>query len=787
MAENDVTIEINVDAKDAQKAIDEFGKESSKALRNTEKQSSNFFNTFKLGALRLAGPIAAAVGGFAAIKKGITDAVEEATLTRRIEASLLAVGNASEEAVKGVIDFADNIKNTTGLSDDLVKSLFITAQSFGTSTEKAKELTLAAIDLAAATGESADTAVKLLGATLKGTAGRVEEFGEEFRNLTKEQLEAGVAIDLVSKKFSGTAAKDLDSFSGRISQLTNSFGDFVKEIGKTVTESDLVQGALKATAESIDEVTEALKRSKQEEESRDFSFGASILGASAAYIQAAENIRLTNEQLAAFRDINIGGQSKAVAEGFAGIVEQSQGASSATADFITRLKSFPAIQSKKNLEITGKALEELKKKLETSRKEFERFQSGILSGRGTEQEKILQKQKDDLTALNNFAKQSGVASSKEISDLRIKINEDTANQLFKINKDSADEFIRTSKEAADKIEADEKAALEKRRQNYEESFINPVKTAIQGLFGSEGINQEQVAGAVLGGVNLALQGKEGAKKFLADTAGAVADFFLPGIGGLVSQVTSLLAAGPEEVKKLITEFIKYIPEFIVAIADAIPVVVEALIDTLLFKGGLERIVGSLLRAVPRIAERLAQTLINAVTEGSGVIGQKIGEFFAESLDSIFKPIQGLFDPLTDALITVREAIWSLYEPIFDLIDSLTGGSTGDFFASLDPTQFFKKGGLVYAADGYFQPRGTDTVPAMLSPGELVVPRDMVSELGAFLNSQRSEAPGSDAAMLSAIYSAVSGPIVVKAEAKVKEQAFADIILQLNRQNARLRA
>lgn len=785
MAENDVTIEINVDAKDAQKAIEDFGKESSKALKNTEKQSSNFFNTFKLGALRLAGPIAAAVGGFAAIKKGITDAVEEAKLTRQIEASLLAVGNSSKKSVQDILDFSDAIENATAISGDLIKSGFITAQSFGITTEKAKELTAAAIDLSFATGTNVDSAVTILGNTLDGTIGKLANYGEEFRNLTEDQLKAGAAIDIVSRKFGGVATSNLDTFDGRLTLLTKSFGDFFKEIAKIITQSSIIQKALTFTAEKINEVNEALQKRNQINKESDFEVDSNTLGN--PWVKVAQEIKKANEEAAKFAGINIGGQSKAVAEGFAGIVEQSQGASSATADFITRLKSFPAIQSKKNLEITGKALEELKKKLETSRKEFERFQSGILSGRGTEQEKILQKQKDDLTALNNFAKQSGVASSKEIADLRIKINEDTANQLFKINKDSTEEFIRTSKEAADKIEADEKAALEKRRQNYEESFINPVKTAIQGLFGSEGINQEQVAGAVLGGVNLALQGKEGAKKFLADTAGAVADFFLPGIGGLVSQVTSLLAAGPEEVKKLITEFIKYIPEFIVAIADAIPVVVEALIDTLLFKGGLERIVGALLRAVPRIAERLAQTLINAVTEGSGVIGQKIGEFFADSLDSIFKPIQGLFDPLTDALITVRDAIWSLYEPIFDLIDSLTGSSTGDFFASLDPTQFFKKGGLVYAADGYFQPRGTDTVPAMLSPGELVVPRDMVGELGAFLNSQRSEAPGSDAAMLSAIYAAVSGPIVVKAEAKVKEQAFADIILQLNRQNARLRA
>jgi len=53
--------------------------------------------------------------------------------------------------------------------------------------------------------------------------------------------------------------------------------------------------------------------------------------------------------------------------------------------------------------------------------------------------------------------------------------------------------------------------------------------------------------------------------------------------------------------------------------------------------------------------------------------------------------------------------------------------------------------------------------------------------------QNSDAPSSDAAMLSAIYSAVSSPMVIKTEAKVNQQAFADIILQLNRQNARLSA
>ena len=47
------------------------------------------------------------------------------------------------------------------------------------------------------------------------------------------------------------------------------------------------------------------------------------------------------------------------------------------------------------------------------------------------------------------------------------------------------------------------------------------------------------------------------------------------------------------------------------------------------------------------------------------------------------------------------------------------------------SQFFSGGGIVkpvYAANG-FAPRGTDTVPAMLTPGEMVLPKELVEALG----------------------------------------------------------
>jgi hypothetical protein len=790
MAENDVTIQINLDAKDAQAAIELFGRESTKVLKNTEDQSSSFFNAFKGGALKLAGTFVAITGGFEAIRTGINEAVQDAKLTRQIEASLLAIGDASAGTVQEILDFADAVKDATGVSDDLVKSTFITAQNFGISTDKAKDLTKAAIDLAAATGTDVDSAVRLLGGTFDGTVGKLANYGQEFRNLTKEQLQAGDAIDLVNQKFGGTAIKDLDTYSGRLGQLSNSFGDLLKELGKTITESPTLQALFKLTSFAIDNVTESVKKQREESEKSYATDGLAIayFGAYSGLAQAAASAQNDlNKEIAAFRDINIGDQSKKVADGFAGIVEQSQGATKATSNFLERLNSIPQSPATKAIGLTGKALEDAKKKAEETAKAFAAFQNSIVQDRGTAKEKIVQKATEDLKKLAEFEKTLGKNSAAEIQRLKIEISKNTNDQLLQLQKDASQKEYDERLAAAKKLSDDLRDEERKRAEAFQAAFANPVKSTLGKLFSSEQISFEDTAGALAGGLNQALQGQQGAKQVVSQLAGVAADAFLPGIGGAVTQITSLLAQGPDEVKKVITEFIKYVPEFIVAIAEAIPAVVDALIDTLLFKGGLEKIIGALLRAIPKIALGLAEAFNMAVVNGANAIGNAIGTFFADALDSIFEPIQGLFDPLTDALVTVRDAVLQLYQPLFDLIDALSGDQAGDFFASLDPTSWFSKGGMVYAQNGFFQPRGTDTVPAMLTPGELVVPRDMVGELGAFLMRQNSGTAGSDSAMLASILSTVQSPIVVRTEAKVNQQAFADIILQLNRQNARLSA
>lgn len=915
MAENDVTIQINVDAKDAQAAIELFGRESVKVLKNSESQIQSFGQAFAKVKVPVVAAIGSIVGAYQTMSAAINEAVEDAKLTRQIEASLRATDEASAEAVRGIVNFADAVKEATGVSDDLVKQTFITAKSFGVTAEEAKALTEAAIDLAAATGVDAETAVRQLGGTLDGSIGKIGNLGAEFRNLTTEQLKAGDAIDLVTSKFGGTAAKELDTYQGATNQFRNAWSDLLKELGKTATESGIVQSSLSNLAKFVDNLS---KKIADFREGTSQITGAPIIRGSGSI----EDLRELKKETEALSGV-IGKQSKEIEQGFAGIVKATQGSTSAVLDFEERLASFPA-KIAGPVQKTGKELEELQKKAKKLAEEAQAFKTGIFGNFGTQAETESFKAQQALQKLADFEKK-GAFSTQEAYNIRIKIVEDFnlkqqqfIQQTSEVEKKAYEETLQAAKAANDQIRAE----FEKQQSFLKSVFENPFANLADKLqlqlvraveflktgtdIGSP-FKEGEIAASVSGGIALALQGKAGATKAISGVAEAIgASFGIPGLGA----ITELLARGPEETKKFIKEFIKAIPDIIQAISESIPVVVETIVDVLVNKGGAARIGIAIAKAMVmqpvwarlgqevfgKSGNEIAQVIRTGITEGGTNARDGFKEFFTQlgptivragkdfgrdiqnsikqaqstlgpairkefdtfistiggffnqigpafqqflqalpralfdALSALFRdlgnalsePLAKVFEPLQSVTSDLNQTILNLFDPIERLIDALSGKKAeegirgigkkiGDYLdargfepltdtlAAIEPAfnpvaaagkigkaLGFAKGGLVYAADGFVN-RGTDTVPAMLTPGELVVPRDMVGELASFLQRQSPDSAGSDTAMLAAILSAVQAPIVVKTEAKVNQNAFADIILQLNRQNARLRA
>lgn len=119
---------------------------------------------------------------------------------------------------------------------------------------------------------------------------------------------------------------------------------------------------------------------------------------------------------------------------------------------------------------------------------------------------------------------------------------------------------------------------------------------------------------------------------------------------------------------------------------------------------------------------------------------------------------------TSAVIALRDAINSLEDKTVTVTynevhtgsgEAGDGGANGDATGGLitgpGPAKYFTKGGSVF--EKLFKPRGTDTVPAMLTPGEYVLRKKAVDRLGVpFLQRlNRLDIAGAFDALMSRIY------------------------------------
>jgi len=781
MADDSVSIPVVADTAPAQKALDSFAKETDKTLKSIEKSVGNFGDSFKSAAIK----IGAAVASFAAIKKAVGEAVQEENAIRSLNLALAGTGEYSAEAAASMQEFAESLGDVTGLGDDAVRSALTLAKSFGITNDQAKQLVDAAADLSAVTGDDLDTAVRQLAGTFDGTIGKIGNLGADFRNLTADQLKNGDAIKLLNQRY-GDAAESLgETFGASLSRLQNAFDDSFKEIGKSIIQDANIKQGLNAFAQGLKDLAPAI------------SVFANIAVKTFALVaegvaKLAKTVTFAGAALAeTFGADDIAGnlyKATASLDDFSqGLEDSRKGIAKIDEDskkFNTTLEKI-STSAVKTGELTGKALDEAKKQAKELADEGAKFKEGIFSGFGDAAETENAKAQAAIKKTIELEKK-GALTAKESIELRARIQEDLNKKIEEINKKARDK----DKDDAVKAASEARAAIEKVASNPIQFFI----ATDDGDFRGAGV-------ALASAFDKALSGRQGATQLFSSTIGAFADEVLPGIGGLVGSIINKLAAGPEQAKAFVKEFIDAIPEIIIAIVDALPEALSGIIEKVFSPDFLQRLGFA-------IGKSMLFIFTTGLSRFAPEWGQKIGEYILmplkEGLAPIFERLAVVFQPFNDAANNLKTAFEPVSAVMQNLADALNnfnpgslgggggiGGAIGGFFGqvtnAVSSALGFSQGGIVpmYAAEGAFVPKGTDTVPAMLTPGELVVPRDMVGELGAFLSAQNNTGGDGQAAMLAAILSAVQAPIVVKTEAKVNQNAFADIILQLNRQNARL--
>ena len=274
---SDIEITLGLDDKEYNQGIDgvkrstkRAGEEGGKSIEdNIGKRGSAAFRRLAIAAAAAG----AAIGTALFTRASIRAASEQENVTRRLESALLASGQEVDSNRQKIELFAAEIQKTTKLSNEAIESQAAFAIGLGATGDQITSLVGASVELSSALGTSLEGATQRLARTLQGDlSARLAQVIPELRDFTEEQLKAGAAIDFVAQRFSGSAAAEAQTFSGRITQLSESFADLQKSIGQFVTESPAIIGATSALRTAV----EAIDRAVQSTDGtfRDFIEGA---------------------------------------------------------------------------------------------------------------------------------------------------------------------------------------------------------------------------------------------------------------------------------------------------------------------------------------------------------------------------------------------------------------------------------------------------------------------------------------------------------------------------------
>ncbi len=250
---NTIKVELEIDKNGAIKSLGGFEGEAEK---KGKKAGDNFEKGFGDGLKGIGGrltqlaALAGSVFSVATIAKSIQAANEQAEAVERLNQQLRVTGEFTQAASDDFQEYAASLQDVTRFGDEVILNQLALAKSFGATNEQAKEVASVAADLAESFGIDIESATRNAAKTLGGYAGELGEVIPELKNLTREQLQAGEGIRLLQERFGG-AGRDIDTFGFRATQLRNTFGDLLEEVGKFITESPEITVLLKSVTDSF--------------------------------------------------------------------------------------------------------------------------------------------------------------------------------------------------------------------------------------------------------------------------------------------------------------------------------------------------------------------------------------------------------------------------------------------------------------------------------------------------------------------------------------------------------
>lgn len=223
---------VGTQAKKAGEETEKAGKKIAASTKEAGKGFGDFINTIK-GAGAAIG-IGLGTAAIVAFGKESFKAFTDAEKTAKILQTAVGVNGGLQRDYEALLAQSKELQKTTIFSDDNIQKVQTIALQFGLTTKQVKELLPVIADFASATGQTLEGALE---AVLRGTEGMargLKIYGVQVLDTGTKQEKLANITQQLTDKFSGQAEIVGKTTAGQVEILKNRFNDLQEEIGEFI-------------------------------------------------------------------------------------------------------------------------------------------------------------------------------------------------------------------------------------------------------------------------------------------------------------------------------------------------------------------------------------------------------------------------------------------------------------------------------------------------------------------------------------------------------------------------
>lgn len=310
----------------------------------------------------------------ASVKKALDLYAVQEKAEKTLGAAMKQAGTFTQAAYKHNLEYASSLQQMTTFGDEAILGVQKQLTNFGAEGKVLDDLTKATLDLAAAKGIDLKSAGDLVSKSFGSSTNAMSRYGIEVTGAAGSTERAEQAVQNITKLFGGAAAAEAATFGGIMTQVSNSFGDFMETVGKVIAK---VVGPLLSGLNKMGSGTKTfvfgLGAIGVAAASAALAFGplgVAIVGITALVFGLTKGIQDLNESLE-----NIERLEK-INDMWDSIKDGSAKAGEAFKFFLQRLKETEGVGKKafffkREMETTGESLKTLTEKQEFYKKKLE--------------------------------------------------------------------------------------------------------------------------------------------------------------------------------------------------------------------------------------------------------------------------------------------------------------------------------------------------------------------------------------------------------------------------------